>query len=205
MVPRGNAQIVSLGVRDFNAITVSDLQSLTYGSAAIDGSVIQWKKRFPTQTPPIFRHPDPRVQELSPKINPAVLKVRPDNLRNIRVNNFRPIQPIEIRPRDPIIRNEDNFDPTDNRRNLLVNGSVFAVKTNSGNFAKVQVLSYGYNLQVQWVTYHPKVEPQFREVVRVLDVVSDRSPFVFSARIAPSYFLAALLELQLRWSQFLPR
>jgi hypothetical protein len=41
-----------------------------------------------------------------------------------------------------------NADPT----NQLVEGDVFAVRSNAGNFAKVKVLSYGYNLGVQWVT-----------------------------------------------------
>ena len=38
--------------------------------------------------------------------------------------------------------------------NQLVIGDVFAVATNSGNFTKVKVLDYGYNLEIQWVTYH---------------------------------------------------
>jgi hypothetical protein len=42
-----------------------------------------------------------------------------------------------------------NNDPT----NKLVNGDVFAVKTNSGNFSKILVVAYGYNIQIQWVTY----------------------------------------------------
>jgi hypothetical protein len=42
-----------------------------------------------------------------------------------------------------------NADPT----NQLVEGDVFAVHSNAGNFAKVKVLSYGYNLGVQWVTF----------------------------------------------------
>ena len=37
--------------------------------------------------------------------------------------------------------------------NKLVVGDVFAVRTSAGNFAKVKVLSYGYNLFIQWVTY----------------------------------------------------
>jgi hypothetical protein len=37
--------------------------------------------------------------------------------------------------------------------NLLVPGAVFAVRTNLGNYAKVKVVSYGYDLQLQWVTY----------------------------------------------------
>ncbi len=37
--------------------------------------------------------------------------------------------------------------------NKLIPGDVFAVKTAQGNYAKVRVLTYGYNLGIQWVTY----------------------------------------------------
>lgn len=37
--------------------------------------------------------------------------------------------------------------------NKLVTGDVFAVMTNAGNFAKVKVVNYGYNMTIQWVTY----------------------------------------------------
>lgn len=37
--------------------------------------------------------------------------------------------------------------------NRLVPGDVFAVLTNKGNYAKVKVLAYGYDLTIQWVTY----------------------------------------------------
>jgi hypothetical protein len=36
--------------------------------------------------------------------------------------------------------------------NLLPDGSVFAVRTRTGNFVKVQVLHYDYNLQIRWQT-----------------------------------------------------
>ena len=42
-----------------------------------------------------------------------------------------------------------NDDPT----NKLVNGDVFAVRTQAGNFAKVMVVAYGYDLTMEWVTY----------------------------------------------------
>ena len=42
-----------------------------------------------------------------------------------------------------------NNDPT----NKLVNGDVFAVRTQAGNFAKVMVVAYGYDLTIEWVTY----------------------------------------------------
>jgi hypothetical protein len=37
--------------------------------------------------------------------------------------------------------------------NQLVVGDVFAVRTNGGNYAKVQVIAYGYDLRIQWTTY----------------------------------------------------
>jgi len=37
--------------------------------------------------------------------------------------------------------------------NQLTNGNIFAVLTNAGNYAKVQVLDYGYNMTVRWATY----------------------------------------------------
>lgn len=47
----------------------------------------------------------------------------------------------------PIVGNND---PT----NKLVTGDVFAVHTNAGNYAKVLVVAYGYDIQIQWITYH---------------------------------------------------
>ena len=38
--------------------------------------------------------------------------------------------------------------------NQLIVNDVFAVKTTSGNYAKVQVIAYGYDLTIRWVTYH---------------------------------------------------
>ena len=43
-----------------------------------------------------------------------------------------------------------NNDPSNN----LTTNDVFAVHTTSGNYAKVKVVAYGYDLQIQWVTYH---------------------------------------------------
>jgi hypothetical protein len=39
--------------------------------------------------------------------------------------------------------------------NQLTTGDVFAVHTNENNFSKVEILLYGYNLEIQWVTYAP--------------------------------------------------
>jgi hypothetical protein len=40
--------------------------------------------------------------------------------------------------------------------NQLTVGTVFAVRTNAGNFTKVEVLEYGYNLKIRWITYRPQ-------------------------------------------------
>lgn len=47
----------------------------------------------------------------------------------------------------PIIGNNDGS-------NQLSTGDVFAIRTDQGNYAKVLVTSYGYDLGIQWVTYH---------------------------------------------------
>ena len=45
------------------------------------------------------------------------------------------------------------IDGNDDATNQLTNGDVFAVRTNQGNYTKVQVISYGYNLVLRFVTY----------------------------------------------------
>jgi hypothetical protein len=85
MVPQNTARIVNLGVVDFNGVTPSALQTLTYTTTPINGS--------------------------------------------------------------------------NNASNKLVAGDVFAVVTNAGNYAKVKVVSYGYDLNIQWATY--KLDPAY--------------------------------------------
>lgn len=46
--------------------------------------------------------------------------------------------------------------------NKLTNGDVFCVKTRQGNFAKILVTTYGYNLAIQWVTY--KLNPAYAHI-----------------------------------------
>lgn len=42
---------------------------------------------------------------------------------------------------------------SNNAANKLTPGTVVAVKTNAGRYAKVKIESYGYNLGIKWVTY----------------------------------------------------
>ena len=48
---------------------------------------------------------------------------------------------------------------SNNASNKLVTGDVFAVLTNQGNYSKVKVVSYGYDMTIQWVTY--KLDPAY--------------------------------------------
>ncbi|MGO9273487.1 MAG: YncE family protein, partial [Terriglobia bacterium] len=45
------------------------------------------------------------------------------------------------------------IDGNDDSTNQLTANDVFAVLTNKGNYAKVQVITYGYDLTIRWVTY----------------------------------------------------
>lgn len=55
----------------------------------------------------------------------------------------------------PIIGNND-------ATNKLVNGDVFCVKTKEGNYCKIKVINYDYNMQIQWVTY--KLNPAYARI-----------------------------------------
>jgi hypothetical protein len=71
-------------------------------------------------------------------------------IANLGVVNFAAVTPTTLQTTayasTPI---PGNNDPS----NKLVPGDVFAVLTNKGNYAKVKVLSYGYDLTIQWITY----------------------------------------------------
>ncbi|MEO5683548.1 MAG: hypothetical protein ABIQ88_12945 [Chitinophagaceae bacterium] len=75
------------------------------------------------------------------------------NLGNV---NFGQVTPATITSYNysasPIIGNND-------ASNKLVNGDVFCVQTRQGNYSKLQVVAYGYDLKVNWVTY--KLNPAY--------------------------------------------
>src|SRR6202022_855779 len=70
---------------------------------------------------------------------------------NLGAVDFNAITAANLQPlpysTPPIPGNDDNT-------NKLVTGDVFAVRTNQGNYAKVKVVVYGYDMKIQWVTYH---------------------------------------------------
>lgn len=82
------------------------------------------------------------AREMAPQNGAGILNLGVTNFADVNANN------LEFLPytSTPIVGNND---PT----NKLVSGDVFAVRTHGGNYAKVLVQSYGYNLEIQWVTY----------------------------------------------------
>ena len=75
---------------------------------------------------------------------------------NIGVTNFANVLPAAL-PGLPY--STTGIDGNNDATNKLVVGDVFAVKSNQGNYAKVLVTSYGYNIGIEWVTY--KISPAY--------------------------------------------
>ncbi|HOY32793.1 MAG TPA: hypothetical protein PKW80_13020 [Bacteroidales bacterium] len=78
---------------------------------------------------------------------------------NLGKVNFNLITPFLIQTylysTAPIIGNND-------ATNKLVAGDVFCVKTKAGNYCKIKIVTYGYDLQIQWKTY--KLNPSYSKI-----------------------------------------
>ncbi len=72
-------------------------------------------------------------------------------ITNLGAINFNAITPDTL---SSLTYSSTPIDGNNDPSNKLVMGDVFAVHTTSGNYAKVKVVSYGYNMTIQWVTYH---------------------------------------------------
>jgi hypothetical protein len=82
------------------------------------------------------------LRQMVPQNGARILNLGVTNFAAISANNLE-FLPYTTTPID------GNSDAT----NKLVSGDVFAVRTSQGNFAKVKVITYGYDLQIQWITY----------------------------------------------------
>lgn len=160
MTPRAGAQIANIGVTDFEAITFTQLQSLAYSTTPIDGSIRQIRR---PRKPPIRRNPS------LPPIHP-LLKRRPIDGDDVIIGD------------DPIDDGGDVF-VIERPVGPITNGDVFAVLTRQGNYAKVQVRQYGYNLGIRWVTYRRPAWPPgtqlYTAASQSFDLSLDPQPFVF--------------------------
>ena len=86
------------------------------------------------------------LRQMAPQNSATILNLGSVNFALLTANNLE-FLPYTTSPID------GNNDPS----NKLVTGDVFAVHTTLGNFAKVLVVTYGYDMQIQWVTY--KITP----------------------------------------------
>ena len=70
---------------------------------------------------------------------------------NLGVTDFNQVTAIQLKDYS---YSSNGINGNNDATNQLVNGDVFLVYTNKGNFTKVQVIQYGYDMKIQWVTYH---------------------------------------------------
>jgi hypothetical protein len=82
------------------------------------------------------------LRQMDPQNNARILNLGMVNFNTITAANLQNL-PYST---TSIVGNNDSS-------NKLVNGDVFAVKTTNGNYAKVKVVTYGYDLVIEWVTY----------------------------------------------------
>lgn len=124
------ASVVSSGTGTLNGTWTFDLETGTMGGVAPNPD-IWWEQKTAV------------LRAMVPQGSAQIV--------NLGVTNFASVTPATLLglaySSTPIVGNND-------ATNKLVVGDVFAVRTNQGNYAKVQILAYGYNLQIQWVTYH---------------------------------------------------
>jgi hypothetical protein len=78
---------------------------------------------------------------------------------NLGIVDFNAVTPAAMQSytytTNPIAANND-------ATNKLVNGDVFCVQTREGNYCKIQIVNYDYNLTVKWVTY--KLNPAYAHI-----------------------------------------
>jgi len=81
-------------------------------------------------------------RRMVPQNNAALLNLGVTSFAGITANNL-----------EVLTYSTTPIDGSNDANNKLVSGDIFAVRTTQGNYAKVQVVTYGYDLKIQWVTY----------------------------------------------------
>ncbi|MDY7081603.1 MAG: hypothetical protein SXQ77_04155, partial [Halobacteria archaeon] len=80
-------------------------------------------------------------------------------IANLGVVNFGSVSHAELQN---VAYSDDSINGSNDSSNQLVDGDVFAVKTTKGNLAKVEVLDYGYDIEIRWKTY--KLDPAYNVI-----------------------------------------
>jgi DNA-binding beta-propeller fold protein YncE len=125
-----HASVVSSGSTILKGTFILDLETGTQGGVGPAGD-IWWRQKTAVE------------REMTPRNAAKIVNLGVVNFNAIGANTLQMLS----YGTTPIPGNDD-------ATNKLVPGDVFAVRTSLGNYAKVKVTSYGYNLAIQWVTYH---------------------------------------------------
>ena len=124
------ASVVSSGTVKLKGTYTFDLDTGVEGGVG-PGADIWWEQQTPTQ------------REMTTQNGATLVNLGTADFNSITAANLQTLSYSAT----PIVGNVGSS-------NKLVAGDVFVVHTTSGNYAKVKILSYGYDLQIQWVTYH---------------------------------------------------
>jgi len=124
----GNCTVVALS----DASTLHGTYSFDFdsGTETQSGADVWWDQQTDT------------VRSLDPQSEAAIVNLGAVDLGSLSCDVLRS-EPYASAPID------GNNDGT----NHLTDGDVFAVRTDQGNYAKVQVVSYGYDLELRFETY----------------------------------------------------
>ena len=124
------AAIVSSGTTTLNGTWMFDLETGVAGGGPPNAD-IWWEQKTAV------------VRDMAPQGSARIV--------NLGVVDFNSLTPASLKS---LPYSTTPIDGNNDATNKLVTGDVFAVLTNQGNYAKVKVVNYGYNLQIQWVTFH---------------------------------------------------
>lgn len=142
---RPEASIVSSGTTTLHGTYTFDLDTGTEGVDDRDEADIWWEQETSVE------------RQMTPWGDAEIT--------NLGVVNYGGLSSAELQRFD---YGDDPINGDDDASNELVDGDVFAVRTNQGNYAKVRVVDYGYDMDIEWTTY------ELRSAYRVLGTGYDR-------------------------------
>lgn len=130
-----SASVISSGLAVLKGTFIFDLETGTQGGLGPAGD-IWWEQKTAVK------------RQMTPRNAAGIINLGVVNFNAITANTLQMLS----YGTTPIPGNND-------ATNKLVAGDVFAVRTSLGNYAKVKVINYGYNLFIQWVTY--RLDPAY--------------------------------------------
>ncbi len=142
---RPAARVVSKGSTTLKGTFLFNLDTGVQGGPGGSGWDIWWRQRTTVK------------RQMEARESAEIALIGPTSFTGVTVAVLQSLP----YSKNPIIGNND-------ASNQLKTGTVFAVRTTAGNYAKVQVVQYGYNMKIRWVTY------RLRSGYRVLGTGYDR-------------------------------